>query len=848
MKRHLSYILAMILVLSCFTLPASALESLENSTAPVTDESSADTSVDASSADSTAPESSVESSADSSVSESSEDSSAPESSEDSSTPDSSVADSYVISFLAQDEDDFTFVSGVSFTVSNGQTCVSGGTVNVFPEDGAVSFTVTPIDGKEVARVIVNGLVVSADAAGVYNLGSLYSNLTITAFLRDVPGASVSVNISNLSGGDVGGTTNFDASKTYFPGDTISLSINPTITRDADGNMDIASKKCYGISSVTVNGVARDDINVFGMEIELTVSESLTVDIVFARFYAVGMYVRTLDEEGELCNEVGGSFSPTGIHEDAHRGSVAYVLEGTDFRVRINRSNGYKLDRLMYDGEDGDNVTDNMDGSYYTIKDISNNYTLFAFFKPTDDKTYPITIIVTNPECGTASSIGTVQVPEGELHSIEITPNEGYKISSVVKDNVPVTMTGTSLQVEADDAHTIIITFESLTGEESSTDDSSEETSEDSSATEQDSSMITVNDVNQAAIGDEVRLDISQKSFISAEAIIRLNELLAAGKTVYIGVPNSYQWKIPANCALPVPENTAGGLAGFDFKVDVNTGRKSDEMREAIKKMAEINNYKNADNITIEREGSFQLPEAARLLVNVSSYFKAGQNLDWLKYDDLTDRFSAFYSKHDGFLVSVGADCWVEVSMTENNRYGLLVVNIDGTSSITVSWTGSHCSLSVPCTYTEVDGVRTGTFAWKDGKDLIVNVIVRNGYTVKNISSAEFGEQLSYSIINDGTEGGTHTVSFRVNGISIDGSILVETEASDSVDTQKSSNGVEWSTILLIAVIALAMVGGGVVFVIKWRQSDDDDDDDDDDSEFYEDDEDDDDDEDEDEEE
>ncbi len=825
MKQRLSYILAVLLVLSCFAFPASAVESSDDT----------GTDIDVSTDSAVSADSGTESSVDTSV-----DSSADISSDDPSSTDISSADpgeTYNISFSVIDLDTLLSVSGMSFTLSNGKTCPSGGSTTVSESDNPISFTTTALDGKVITAVVLgNGIELTADAAGVYTIGTVSADTVITVHVRAKSTATVTVNVSNVnpSSAELGGVTDFDDSTQYYIGDTLTLTISPKMGAIDDGNIN------YGISSVSVNGVPREDVNVFGMEIELTVTENMTVDIVFARFYAVGLYVRTLDEDGEICNETGGYFRPTEIHENQVVGTVAYVLEGTDFRVKIERSRGYSIDRLMFGGEDGTNVTSDIKSGHYTIENISNNYTLFVFFEPSEELTYPITTIVSGTG-GTVSPLGTVQVGESELHSIELIPDENYKVGTVTKDGEAIFITGTTIQVEADKAHTIVVTFVPLTEDNSSEDVSVDDSSEESSGEEDSDTMITVNDVNKAAVGDEVRIDISEKSFVGVDAIIRINELLAADKTVYIGVPDSYWWMIPAKTALPVPESSGGGLSGLDFKVSVNTGRKSDEMREAIQKMADQNNYKNAKNITIEREGSFKLPDEARLLVNVKSYFDVGQTLDWLKYDDLTDSFSAYYAANDGYLVSVGIDNWVELSMPQNNRYGLLVVNIDGSSTVTFEWNGNHCSLSVPCSFTEANGIRTGTFAWKDGKNLIINIVVRDGYSIESITSEQFGTQLSVSssgvVLENGGKGGTGTVSVHINGISIDGKIIVKTAQTTNEDVKDSSNGVDWTTIVLIIVIAVAMIGGGVVFVLKWRQTEEDDDEDEEDAEFYEDDED-----------
>ncbi len=777
MKQHLSYILAVIMILSCFAFPAYA------------EESSADA-------------------------VSTEESSAPDASVSSEEPISSEEPeiTYQVKFEATDTATFMPVSGVMFELGTGDVCYSGGSFDAV--GGAdLTFTVTPTAGKAIVKVMLGGTTeLKADAAGVYTVSALSGDITILVQLGDKAPSTVTVNVSNANATSdkVGGSTTFDDSKQYYVGDKLELAINP--------------ESNFGIVSVTVNGSARDDVNPFGMDISIDVTDNVTVDVVFAKFWIVGTYITTLDEDGNEDNEVGGSIVADGIHEDQLNGSLVNVLEGTSIKFKIKREQGYRLAKLTLDGID---VTKSVDrSSYFTIESISKHYELEATFEPYEEETHSITTIV-NGTGGTVSPDGTVQIADGEMVKIEFFPLEGFKIGTVTIDGRPVNVTGTSLQIEADGDHTVAVSFVKLDGSEVSEppveDSSTEESRPDTGFT------VTVNDVNIADVGSEVRIDISKKSLVSTAALVRLNELLAAGKNVYIGEPDVYWWYIPAGSKLTVPTGDAGGLDGLNFNVSINDGAKSQAMRDAIKAQADKYNYKNTDNITVERDGAFKLPEEARLRINVTGTFTALQTIDWMKYDDLKNSFVNFYSEHNGYLSTVGADGWAELTMPGNSRYGMLILNIDGSSTIKIEWDGTQCSPSVPCTSEVKDGVSYGTFAWQDGKKLIVNIIVRDGFCIESITSPDFASQIEITssgvVLGDNGKGGKGTVTINITGISKDGSIIVKTVGEVGNDTATPGNTVDWQLIILIAVIAIAMIGGGVVFVIKWRQNDDEDDED-----------------------
>ena len=146
-----------------------------------------------------------------------------------------------------------------------------------------------------------------------------------------------------------------------------------------------------------------------------------------------------------------------------------VYEGTNATFTITPDEGYRIASVIVDAEtEGEtNVTTLplLENGVYTFENITENHTIYATFEPIP--TY--TISSSAGENGTISPEGDTIVYEGTNTTFTITPDEGYRIASVIVDaeteneanvtNAIVNSRYTFQNVMAN--HSINVTFEEI---------------------------------------------------------------------------------------------------------------------------------------------------------------------------------------------------------------------------------------------------------------------------------------------------------------------------------------------------------------------------------------------------
>lgn len=142
------------------------------------------------------------------------------------------------------------------------------------------------------------------------------------------------------------------------------------------------------------------------------------------------------------------------------GSV-YVAKGASQKFTFTPNNNYELNVLTVDGTVTDSTTS------YTFENVNSNHTINATFKL---KTYTITASAGSN--GSISPSGVVPANPGDIKYFTITASSGYRIESIIVDNVNVTAsstgnntncTGTFYKFEnISSNHTISTTFAPLT--------------------------------------------------------------------------------------------------------------------------------------------------------------------------------------------------------------------------------------------------------------------------------------------------------------------------------------------------------------------------------------------------
>ena len=237
--------------------------------------------------------------------------------------------------------------------------------------------------------------------------------------------------------------------------TVNAGENGSITAN-DGNGNDANcgenksftvapaNNCYSIASVLVDGVeAINDLDENGVYTFANVNADHTIAATFEQI----TYTITATAGDN------GSITPTG-NETANCGE--------DKAFTIVANDGYRIESVIVDGET--NVTEAVvaaDG-VYTFENVTANHTIAATFEliPVQPQTYTIT--ATAGDNGSINPEGEVVVNEGATQAFTIAANEGYRIASVMVDEVEsiaslVDGVYTFENVMAD--HTIAATFE-----------------------------------------------------------------------------------------------------------------------------------------------------------------------------------------------------------------------------------------------------------------------------------------------------------------------------------------------------------------------------------------------------
>lgn len=580
---------------------------------------------------------------------------------------------------------------------------------------------------------------------------------------------------------------------YYVGETLSLKITP-----------LAKK---GVKSVTVNGEALDvSVNGGNLDIELT---EAVMDIVIEFADTVKVIID--------CG-LGGTFSVDG-RKDVVNGSNFSVIVGSDVVIRISPNANQTLDTIK---DNGETVT----RSYtYVIREIDTQHSIVISFRETggeDIETFSITVRAEGN--GTVYPDGVIQVEKGASLVLELTPDSGYVIKSVTDRNNTYAILGNTYTVK--DVYsdgTVIVTFGK---ENDSQNESKPDNGDTSSPSVPDSNVgyITRAEVEAAKKGNEVFINIAQKSKIGADALSYINELTKNGAvTVSVGVSGSYSWILPKNTDFNV---IALAKDGIDFGINLDKGAASIEMKKALEGKVNSAVFNIQNNLTVERLSSAALPAGTRLELSLGAY---GETYGWFKYE-INGNVSPAYESA-GALVAVASDGCVTVDMPSPQIYGVLVSYMGETANVTVKWDSNACDLSVlgNTVYGE-NGECTTVIPWQYGVDFSVNVSVKSGYAIESISSSHFADMtlLGYGVdvTAVAAKGEKGTVEMKIPAISKGGVITVKTAESSSRNTSSPGGKTPWDIIILIAVIVIAMIAGGVVFVVKWRQSDDEDDDDD----------------------
>ena len=210
------------------------------------------------------------------------------------------------------------------------------------------------------------------------------------------------------------------------GGTVSPNGVSNVTKYTNQTYTIQPNEGYFIQSVKVDNVDKGKLESYTFE---RVTTNHTIEVTFA------------PQELNISASAGtgGSISPNGTTK---------VKYGEDKTFTITPNEGYEIKSVIVDGQDKGKITS------YTFTDVKGEHAISASFVK---KTFNIT--ASAGAGGSVSPSGTSTVSYGDNKTFSFTPNQGYKVKSVVVDGVNKGELTTYTFSNVKAAHSISVTFE-----------------------------------------------------------------------------------------------------------------------------------------------------------------------------------------------------------------------------------------------------------------------------------------------------------------------------------------------------------------------------------------------------
>ena len=322
----------------------------------------------------------------------------------------------------------------TFTVTadaNGSITANDGNGNVVNCGENKAFTITANEGYRIASVIVdeteNVTEAVIAAEGVYTFENVTADHTIAATFERVH------TISAGTGAD--GSITPEGIISVLDGESQTFTITPV-------------NECFRIGQVMVDGVDVTD-EVMANNGVYTFENVTENHNIVANFDAITLTITATAG-------VGGTI--------AHNADYEVIPCASNESYTIVANDGYRIVSVIVDDEI--DVTNEViaNNGVYTFTNVRANHTIAATFELIPANTYTIT--ATAGYGGTITPNGEVTVYEGDNKSFTIVANGGYRIASVLVDEVDVTATviaanGVYTFTNVNANHTIAATFEAI---------------------------------------------------------------------------------------------------------------------------------------------------------------------------------------------------------------------------------------------------------------------------------------------------------------------------------------------------------------------------------------------------
>ena len=298
---------------------------------------------------------------------------------------------------------------ITSSSSEGGTIYPLGDINV-QEGSSQSFNFFPNENYKVAKVYVDD--VEVDNKSAYTFNNVTTEHKIHIEYMYIP-QTFEISVLCGSGGSL------------IPDKTFK------VTENDDQLISVVPDKKYELEYLLL-----DD-----EEVEVTDNQYLLENItsnhsLVAKFVYIPSYYSIIASSSE-----GGEISNVGEHSYMENSSVEYTFKP---------KNQYRIKDVIIDNVSYGALTS------YTFSELSTSHTIRVEFE-----NIPSEYIITTScgEHGSLSQSGEIKVQQGTDFTLNIKPDEGYKISEIIIDSTPIEMSNVIILENIQDNHNISVTFE-----------------------------------------------------------------------------------------------------------------------------------------------------------------------------------------------------------------------------------------------------------------------------------------------------------------------------------------------------------------------------------------------------
>lgn len=307
---------------------------------------------------------------------------------------------------------------------NGTTIRSKTSYFIVNEGTSVSITLTPDNGYRIKSVKENDTNVTLYVSnGTYNINSVTRNTTVEVEFEVIPPTTYTLSIKSTGNGSVS-----------YDGNTIRSKISTfTVNEGASATISFTPDTGYRVKSVKVNSADVTSSVSNNQYIINNITTNTTLEIEFETI-PITTYTLTVKATGSGYASCNGN----SIRGET---STFTMEEGTSATITFIPDNGNRIKSAKVNNTD---VTSSIVDNTYTIRSISSDTFVEVEFEAIPPTTYSLIISatgngnVTYNNTTLKNQTQTFTVTEGSYATITISPEDGYRIKSVVQDGSDVT--------------------------------------------------------------------------------------------------------------------------------------------------------------------------------------------------------------------------------------------------------------------------------------------------------------------------------------------------------------------------------------------------------------------------